>query len=127
MAMIDWTTLPPEFTRPGEAGRLHQVWFWPNGWPGTGKTICLLLPECHLYSRMIDADGKPVTIVNKPESNKDVAYWIRSSCKQAMAGGAAIVFGCDTAEQAEQAAEQAAKWLSGYQRVPIERVYGGLH
>ena len=119
-----WTTLlDPELPYMGDK-ELHTAWFMPNGWPGKGPCVALEIPECKLHVCLLQLDGEPVVIVNRPRSNKNIKKWVRSACERAREYQACISFTCDTAEQAEDAAKLAAKFLpKDYERVALERMY----
>ncbi len=120
----DWTTrVDPAFTRPFEVEELHNVCFEPNGWPGRGDTLALLIPECELQSVWAAADGEPVALVNRPQKNKSIGYWLRRACETATSKKAFITFSCDTAEQARWVANRAAKLLPNHRRMALERVF----
>ena len=57
--------------------------------------------------------------------NLNIEYWMREACRFAKDYDAMITFQCDNADQARQAAEQATKWLHGYKRIALERMYEG--
>jgi hypothetical protein len=45
----NWTTrLDPEITASYGVEEVHQCWFTPEGWPGKGPAVRLLIPECEL-------------------------------------------------------------------------------
>jgi hypothetical protein len=122
--MSDWTTrVLPEYTRPYGVEEVHDVWFVPNGWPGKGPAVSLLVPECELQFVAIGSDGEPVTLINRPQVNKNVRRWLRYACKIATAHRACLFVACDTADEAERAAKRATKWLPNHQRAALERMY----
>jgi hypothetical protein len=123
--MKDWTTrLDPKLTRPFGVEELHDVCFVPMGWPGKGPTIGLGIPECETMFTILAKDGTPITEINRPPTNHDVKRWTRMVCKTALGiVDCCVMFNCDTVEQAEQAARRATKWLPGYKRMPLERMY----
>jgi hypothetical protein len=115
--MSDWTTrVLPEYTRPYGVEEVHDVWFVPNGWPGKGPAVSLIVPECELQFVAIGSDGEPVTLINSPQVNKNVRRWLRYACKIATAHRACLFVACDTADEAERAAKRATKWLPNHQR-----------
>ena len=59
----------------------------------------------------------------RPQVNKNVKRWLRHACKVATADRACLFVACDTADEAEDAAELATKWLPNQQRTAIERMY----
>jgi hypothetical protein len=119
-----WTTrVEPELTRPFAVEELHQVFFEPDGWPGRGSVIALLVPECELQTTFVAADGEPIAVINRPAKNKSVRYWLKRACERAAADEAFIFFSCDTEEQASWAARRAAKLLPNHRRMSLERVY----
>jgi phosphoserine aminotransferase len=100
----EWTTRkPPELTRPYGVEELHTVCFVPKGWKGKGTTVSLGIPES--------------------KTNLDTGYWTRFACKEAVQYQACIMFQCDTAAQSSRAAKRATRWLPGYQRMALERMY----
>jgi hypothetical protein len=120
----DWTTrVLPEFTRQYGIEEIHNVLFFPKGWPGKGAAVTLGIPECELQCCFIGKDGEPVAFVNRPRINRSLKSWMRTACEVARDYKAAITFSCDTPEQAAQAAKRAAKLLPGYERVALERMY----
>lgn len=119
--MDTWTTLlAPELTRGVE---VHNVWFLPKGWPGHGATIGLLIPECELQYTIPGADGEPLTLINRPQKNKNVKQWLRHACAEATVAGTCLTLACDTQEQAEWAAKTAAELLPHHERTALERMY----
>jgi hypothetical protein len=119
-----WTTrVEPELTRPFAVEELHQVCFEPNGWPGKGEVVTLLIPECEMQTVWTAADGEPVALVNRPQKNRSVKYWLRSACKEATAKKAFLVFSCDTVEQAQRIAKRALKLLPHHRRMALERMF----
>ena len=124
--MSDWTTrILPEYTRPYGVEEVHNVWFVPNGWPGKGPAVSLLVPECELQfvTPAPTLDGEPLIIVNRPQVNKNVKSWLRYACRLATTHSASLSVACDTADEAARAAKRAAKWLPNHQRAAIERMY----
>ncbi len=120
-----WTTrVDPVRTRPFGVEELHNVYFEPDGWPGKGDVVALLIPECELHVTWVAADGVPVPIVFRPGKDRSVGYWIRQVCKNATADRAFVIFSCDTAEQAQRAAKRAAKLLPNHRRMSLERMFG---
>ena len=123
MTSPSWTTrLPPELTRQFGVEELHDVWFAPKGSPGKGNVVCLLIPECELQVTVVAPDGKLVQYVNRPP-NRNLKTWLHFACEEATTHRAALSLGCDTAEQAERYAEQAARLLPHHERVALERLY----
>ena len=121
--MTKWTTqMPPEYTRPYGVEEVHAVYLAPAGWPGKGPTVSLGIPECELIFCAPGVDGELVTMVNRPKTNFSIARWLRFACDKAIEQRASIAFHCDTAEQAEQAARRATRWLPGYRRIALERM-----
>jgi len=125
MNFARWTTrLPTEHTRPYGVEELHYVFFEPEGWPGKGTTIGLNIPECELHFSFVAPDDQPVVFINRPgKKNPNVKKWTHNACQLAAEYRAVLMFNCDTAEQAEQAARRAKKWLPPhYQRMALERM-----
>jgi hypothetical protein len=121
---MNWTTrFPAEHTRRFGVEEIHNVYFAPIGWPGKGTTLCLLIPECELQYCMVAQDGEPIALVNRPQKNKKIKHWLRFACQEAMKNCALLSLACDTADDAERYAKQAAKLLSNYQRIAMERMY----
>ena len=87
-------------------------------------TITLLLPECELQLVEVMPDGEPLGIISRCKEDFDIKRWTRNAVEIAVERKAALSFGCDTVEQAEQASRRAIKWLpKQYQRVALERMY----
>jgi hypothetical protein len=72
---------------------------------------------------MLGADGEPATMVNRPQHNLKIKYWLRFACEMATKQELFMFFSCDTIEQAERVAKQAAKRLPRHRRVALERMY----
>jgi hypothetical protein len=122
--MSDWTTrVLPEYTRPYGVEEVHDVWFVPNGWPGKGPAISLLVPECELQFIPLASDGELLAFINRPRFNKNVKSWLRYACKLATDHRACLFVACDTADEVERAAKRATKWLPHHQRAALERMY----
>jgi hypothetical protein len=126
----DWTTqvFVPQWLK--ERARyhadVHMAAFIPRGWPGKGKVVDLLLPECELQfvARYSDDPGKLVIAVNRPAINRDPEYWMQVACKQAKKDQGPLFLACDTAQQVAEAVALAEKFLpKHYRRFPIERLY----
>jgi hypothetical protein len=122
-----WTTrFDPVITRTYGVETVHGAVFMPDSWrPGIGaKTITLLIPECELQFVEVMPDGEPFAIISRRKHDFNVKRWVRNACELAAERKACLSFGCDTAEQAEQAARRAGKWLpASYSRVALERMY----
>jgi hypothetical protein len=117
-----WATRwPAGITQRFGAEELHQVLFEPDGWPGHGVSVNLVLPECQLVIAFPAADGEPTVYVNRPQSNRNVKRW-RFACEAATKHRFLLGFCCDTAQQAEQAARRAARWLPSRRRMSLERI-----
>jgi hypothetical protein len=124
--MSDWTTrVLSEYTRPYGVEEVHDVWFVPNGWPGKGPAVSLLVPECELQLVALAPalDGEPLAFINRPQVNKNVKIWLRYACELATTHRACLFVACDTADEAERAAKRATKWLPNHQRAALERMY----
>jgi hypothetical protein len=102
---------------------MHTVFFVPPGWKGKGNSISMGIPECELHCALRKSDGTISVMVNQPQHNFNVDRWMRSACDMAIDYGAAIAFHCNTASQAIRAAKKAKRWLHGYERVALERLY----
>jgi hypothetical protein len=72
---------------------------------------------------IVGADGEPGAMINRPQRNRKVKYWIRFVCEMATKDHTFLIFSCDTAEQAKHAAKLAAKHLPHHRRVAMERMY----
>jgi hypothetical protein len=119
--MTEWTT---RLEHPLSAvGDIHFAWFVPDGWPGQGPVVALLIPECELQVMVLGQDGEPVATVNRPQQNKNVKSWLRTTCEIAIEQNAALHLSCDTREQVESAVKRATKHLRGYRRMSLERLY----
>jgi hypothetical protein len=119
-----WTTrLLPEFTREYGVEEVHAVCFEPEGWPGTGPTIALGIPECELQLCFRAADGEPVVTINRPQRNLSVKRWLRTACEMATEHRCFLILNCDTAEQAAVAARKATRLLPHHRRAALERMY----
>jgi hypothetical protein len=126
--MSAWTTrLAPELTRRFCEEEVHNVWFLPKDWPGRGPTVGMLIPECEVQYVRLGADGAPLAFINRPKKNKNIGQWLRRACESAIELGACLSLACDTAAQAEWGAKRAAKYLPGYERVALERMYRPEH
>jgi hypothetical protein len=68
-------------------------------------------------------DGVPEAIINRPQTNKKVKYWVRTVCKIAEDQDASVSFACDTADQAQRVARMASKLLPNHERTALERMY----
>jgi hypothetical protein len=123
--MTEWTTrLEPDFTRQFGVDEIHTLCFAPPNWEGKGgQTISLGIPECEMHYCIVDNDGAPTALVNRPAKNKDVRYWTRAACVNAKKDAAFLLINCDTAEQAAVAARRIAKLLPQYRRIALERMY----
>jgi hypothetical protein len=115
----DWTT---RLEHTGETV-IHQAWFIPNGWPGAGTTVNILLPECEFQVCWKTDDGRTAAAINRPQNNKSQIYWIKFACREAVSRKASIFLSCDTPEQVAKAVKIAARHLPNYKRMPLERVY----
>jgi hypothetical protein len=122
---MSWTTrVLPELTRRNGVEELHNVYFAPKGYTGRGAVVTLGIPECELiYTIGFQPNGEPVVALNRPQTNLNVRHWTRAACKMAVRQNAFVIFGCDTAEQAETVAKTASRMLPSYQRVAPERMY----
>ena len=119
-----WTTrMLPEHTQSYGVEELHAAWFLPHGWSGKGPCISLGIPECETHYVMLGVDDETVTIVNRPQRNRNVKYWVRHVCRIATRDRIALFFTCDTAAQIERATRLARKRLPHHQRVALERMY----
>jgi hypothetical protein len=118
---MKWTTLVSrELTRRYRAADIHGAIFLPKGWAGRGPIITLTIPEC------ISLRYRPWTdneIIVYPRG-RNLSFWLRRVCKEAESARAAIIFSCNTPEQAEDAAKAAAGLLPGHERVALERACG---
>ena len=78
---------------------------------GKGTAINLLVPECELQLVFLDDEERPAVTINRPVVNLRVRYWLRFACEQAEEFRALLTVACDTAEQAEEAAQAVVKYL----------------
>jgi hypothetical protein len=133
---MEWTTrVLQEETEPDGVDKAHYVCFLPKKWQGEGPVVSLLIPECELQAVLPRPPGaEPAVFINRPRVNKKVEAWLPLACEMATKQGAALLFACDTAKQAERAARMASKLLPSHERVALERMYdhhtrarGGLH
>jgi len=69
------------------------------------------------------ADGEPLVLVNRPQRNKNVVFWLRCACAAATKMAALVIVSCDTAEQAAHAARKVTRFLPRYSRIALERMY----
>ena len=131
---MKWTTrLPKEMNLDG-LDEAHYSCFLPKKRQGEG-IVNLLIPECELQADLPTPPGaEPAVFINRPRVNKKVEAWLPLACEMATKQGAALLFACDTAKQAERAARMASKLLPSHERVALERMYdhhtrarGGLH
>ena len=123
--MSKWTTLIPDdiVKSYGHSGEIHNVFFVPEGW-SDGPVVSMLIPECETQYCFI-RDGEPFTVVNRPRINKNVKHWFETSCEIAVQQKAALIFSCDTHQQAEAAAVLVTRRLPDYERVTLERIMEG--
>jgi len=101
----------------------HMACFAPSDWPGKGPTVCLGLPECELVLTVLGKNGVPSALVNRPNDNRDVWYWIKFACEMAQQEQAFIMFNCDTIEQLKGAISLLERLLPQYERIALERMY----
>ena len=66
------TRFDPEITARYGVGELHNAWFTPKGWPGKGPAVWLLIPECESQLCVLQPDGQPLTVINRPQFNRKV-------------------------------------------------------
>ena len=120
-----WTTrLDPEITRPYGVNEVHTVVFAPPGQMAGRPVVGLLIPECEIQVVGTGVDGEPFAVINRPQRNLRVKFWLRAACEQATEIGASLNLSCDTSEQAEHWASKAERLLPRrYQRVALERMY----
>jgi len=111
--LSDWFKVP----------ELHAVCFAPVGWPGEGPTIALGIPECEMQYCRVGADGEPVMVVNRPQTNKNVHHWLDTVCDVASEERLFVMLHCDTPQQAKKAAKYATRKLPQHRRVALERMY----
>jgi hypothetical protein len=116
---MEWTT---RLEHTGEI-EIHTAWFVPHGWPGKGTTVSLGIPECEMIFTTIGKDGEPLSFVNRPAKNKNVATWLKHVCAEAAANKAALFLNCDTPQQLKRWADKALKLLPDHKRMPLERAY----
>ncbi|MDA9405565.1 hypothetical protein [Bradyrhizobium sp. CCBAU 45384] len=123
----DWTTrVPPDITKRYGVEEVHTIVFTPEGWPGFGSLISLDIPECEVQNIIIkDPNSQPLIVINRPQTNRSVKYWLRSVCKLATGGNLGVILSCDTVEQAEHAAKLASRLLPNHERTALERVING--
>ena len=114
---MNMTRVNPKYL-PSDVTALHQVMFDPDNWPGKGPCVTLLIPECEMQIAIHNPaePDAPHILINRPKKNKDVAGWIKNASKQAAQDKAALIFACDTAEQAENAARAAVEFLPNHKR-----------
>jgi hypothetical protein len=129
--MTEWTTrLKPEATARYGVKEVHGAWFAPRKMPPLERNgVTLLIPECEIQFVV----PKVGVMVNRPQTNRSIKYWLRYACKEAVDMNAVLFIGCDTAEQVEHAVKLASKHLpKTYERAALERIYAegartGLH
>jgi hypothetical protein len=126
--MMDWTTKLERARWLDEHtnyfAEIHTAWFSPKGWPGIGKVVSLGIPECELHRCLVWDREHPVMVVNQPEANRDVGYWLKVACDYAVEDKAPLILNCDTIQQLADAVVLAEKLLPrSYKRVPLERLY----
>jgi hypothetical protein len=121
----EWATrLDPRLTNRHGVEELHNAWFEPPRPSDKSRPVVgLLIPECELQLCRLMKDGRPLTHINRPETNKNVKQWLRTACRIADEQTAWLSVLCDTPEQVEIAARRIANWLPEYQRVALERMY----
>jgi hypothetical protein len=129
---MTWTTLlDPALTRRyGFGAEAHAAWFMPRKCPAPPRNaISFLIPECELQFVVPSA---PNVLVNRPQHNRSVKYWLKYACREARDHGAILILACDTSEQVQRAAKMASKLLPQHERAALERIYeeqarAGLH
>jgi hypothetical protein len=113
--MSQWTTCIDA------ANGYHTVWFLPRSENILGRCVALLIPECELQNVYL-IDGEPRAIINRPEHNKSIRYWLRFACTIATKEDCSLGIMCNTQEEAEHAAALAARRLPHHRRMPLERM-----
>jgi len=134
---MKWTTrLPKEMVEPDGVDEAHYACFLPKKWQGEGLVVNLLIPECELRADLPTPPGaEPAVFINRPPADRQkVENWLPLACQIATKQAAALFFACDTARQAERAAQMASKLLPDHERVALERLHephadarSGLH
>jgi hypothetical protein len=120
--MTKWRTLVPrELTRRHQPADIHGAIFLPKDWPGHGPVVTLFLPECLTQHCDLLGSGDALNVVTRLRWNGDVNHWLRLICEEVRDEHAAIIFTCDTLEQAEDAAKAAAPLLPDDERIALER------
>ena len=71
----------------------------PPGWPGKGPVVSLLIPECELHCVTPNGQQLPTALINRPQVNKVVAYWLTTACQIAKDNNAALILGCDSSTE----------------------------
>lgn len=120
---MTWTTLlDPELTRRyGFGPEAHAAWFVPQKCPAPPRNVVtLLIPECETQ---FVVPGAPNVLVNRPQHNRSVKYWLKYACREASDQGAVLILACDTVEQVERATKLATKLLPRHDRTALERIY----
>jgi hypothetical protein len=104
-------------------GGYHTVWFLPLSENVLGRCVALLIPECELQNIYV-INGTPRAVINRPEHNKSIPYWVHRACAIATEEDCGLGIMCDTREEAERAATMASKRLPHHRRMPLERMAG---
>lgn len=119
---MTWTTrIDPEVTAPYEFSEGHAAWFAPRKMPPLERNVVsFLIPECEIQ---VVIPNRGITVVNRPQANRNVKCWLRYACQEASDLNAVLILACDTAEQVERAVKMAAKYLpKTYERAALERL-----
>ena len=109
--MVDeWATrvdIAPDLLRLHGLEQLHCGWWAPPRWPGKGPCFSLSIPECELIFSVPNCDGgdSATVMVNRPEANHRLRYWLRHACEGAAEYRAVLQITADTAEQVAVAAK----------------------
>ena len=126
--MSKWTTLIPDdiVKSYGHSGEIHNVFFVPEGW-SDGPVVSMLIPECETRYYVIRESGPFITVdrTYQPTTKEDIWRWLQLFCKNAVKEKAAVIFSCDTHQQAEAAAIIATVFLTTHERVALERMMEG--
>jgi hypothetical protein len=128
--MAKWTTKIPDdiIKSHGHIGEIHNVFFLPKDWPGEGgPVVSMLIPECETQYCVIKEAGPFVTVdrTYRPTTKEDIWRLLQLFCRKAVKEKAAVIFSCDTHQQAEATALLATTFLTTHERVALERMMEG--
>jgi len=122
---MKWTTrVLKEMPQPHGLDKAHYACFLPKKWPGEGLVVSLRIPEGEMHADLPRPPGaEPAVFITTPTAkHQKLEDSLGLPCMIATRRGAALYFACNTAKQAERAAEMASKLLPNHERVALERM-----